>query len=431
MHQADVVIVGAGPAGLGIASHIKRPFLILEKENRPGGLMRSKMIDGFTFDWAGHIFFTGIDRIRTWVEHLMGGNFHWQDRESWIYSKSTYTRYPFQANTYGLPTEVVKECLLGLIEATYQDVNTPPGNFRDWIYQTYGTGIARHFLIPYNEKIWARDLSTMDYEWLGGRVPRPGLAEFVDGALGPGHKNMGPNARFGYPLSGGIEALARKMSEPITDVIRPGTRVTGIDPARKRILTDTGDEITYRDLVLTAPLPEMIAATRDVPAEIERAARSLEHLSVLCVNVGIEQAQSTDRHWVYFPEPDFLFHRVFVQGNAAPGVCPEEYFSFTAEITYNSTKRIDFNTAGDQTVNGLIQSGLMNRDDRVAVVDLVDIPVGYVVPTHDRRPAVETIRRWYKTFDIHLAGRFAEWAYYNMDHSLDAGWTLADQLSAK
>ncbi len=50
---------------------------------------------------------------------LLGDNVHWQDREAWIYSKNVYTRYPFQGALYGLPPEVIKECLVGAIEARF------------------------------------------------------------------------------------------------------------------------------------------------------------------------------------------------------------------------------------------------------------------------------------------------------------------------
>jgi UDP-galactopyranose mutase len=427
----DTIIVGAGPAGLGVANHLDRPFLIMEKENQPGGLMRSRHMDGFTFDWAGHIFFTKIDRIARWVESLLKDNFHWQRRESWVYSKQTYTRYPFQANTYGLPSEVIKECLLGLIEATYQPNEKPPTNFREWIYHTYGEGIARHFLIPYNEKIWARDPSTMDFQWLGGRVPRPGLSEFIDGALGPGRKDMGPNARFGYPLKGGTEALVKTLTAPIQDQLLLNTHITAIDPENRTISTQSGDQYAFKNLVLTAPLTEILTMTQGVPEDVSRASRDMEKLSVLCVNIGVEQQNPTGKHWIYFPESEFLFHRIFVQGNASPWVCPDGCFSYTAEITYSETKKISFGTAGDQTIQGMIQAGLITEKDKIRVVDLIDIPIGYVIPTHNRGKSIALIRDWYRQFDIHLVGRFAEWAYYNMDHSLDAGWTKAKEISGE
>jgi len=424
-----VVIVGAGPAGLGVARELSSDLLILEAEKSPGGLMKSKTINGYVFDWAGHIFFTKFQRIKELIESLQKDNFHWQNRESWVYSKNTYTRYPFQGNTFGLPAQVIKDCLLGLIETTYKNWSREPENFEEWIHQTYGQGIADHFMLPYNAKLWATDLASMDHLWLAGRVPRPGLEDFIDGALGPGRKDMGPNARFGYPLEGGMQTVSDQLAEPVLKDLRLNTKVVSVDPQKKQIVTDKNQTITYDKLILTCPLPQIVKMTENIPAEVEKIIESLEYLSVLCVNVGVQKPNLTEKHWIYFPEKEFLFHRIFVQGNASPKVCPEGCFSYTAEITYNQRKKIDFNTAGQQTVDGLIQAGLMSKNDKIDVVDLIDIPVAYVVPTHDRKNKVDEIRKWYLKHDIHLLGRFAEWEYYNMDHAINAGWTLAEELN--
>lgn len=318
---------------------------------------------------------------------------------------------------------------MALIETTYLNSKSDPANFQEWIYDTYGEGIASHFMIPYNRKIWARDLTTMDHLWLAGRVPKPGLEEFIDGALGPGRKDMGPNARFGYPLNGGMASLVEKLVHPVKDNLQLNSRVSVIDPAAKQITLQDGQTYTYKHLLLTNPLPETLKITKNIPSEVLDAGSKLEYLSVLCVNIGIKQPALTKKHWIYFPESEFLFHRIFVQGNASPNVCPDNCFSYTAEITYNSSKIINFDTAGDQTVDGLIRANLLKNTTDVDTVDLIDIPIGYVVPTHGKDSAMSVIRDWYRQFDIHLVGRFAEWAYYNMDHSLDAGWSLAENLT--
>jgi UDP-galactopyranose mutase len=427
--KAEIIIVGSGPAGLGLAAKMEKPGIILEAESSIGGLMRSKKINGYIFDWAGHIFFTRIARIQHLVDSILGDMFHYQDRESWVFSKHTYTRYPFQGNTFGLPVPVVKECLMGLIEASFRSQSKEPCNFKEWIFDTYGEGIARHFMIPYNCKLWARDLSEMDHHWLADRVPRPSLSDFIDGALGPGRKDMGPNARFGYPLEGGMQTLAERLGAMIRHPVLTGERVISIHPADRLVTTSSGTSYPYSHLVLTCPLHEAVGMTQNAPDDLRDCVSSLKHLSVLCVNVGIGRPAVTEKHWVYFPEPDFLFHRVFVQGNAAPGVCPPGCFSYTAEITYSEDKNVDFTSAGDRTVNGLIQAGLMRKNDRIDVIDLIDIPVAYIVPTHNRQAAVEKVRNWFQERNIHLAGRFAEWEYYNMDHSIDAGWRLAEELN--
>lgn len=425
----DIVIIGAGPAGLAAANHLTRDYIVFESEQRPGGLMRSKIVNDYVFDWAGHIFFTSIPRISEWVNRLLDGNIIHHQRESWIYSKNVYTRYPFQANTFGLPPAIIKECLLGLIAAHTQAHPAPPGNFLEWIWQTYGEGIARHFMVPYNEKIWARDLRTMSYGWLDGRVPKPGLSDFIDGALAEGRKDMGPNAQFSYPLRGGMQALADALAHPVADHIRLGNPVIQIDPVKHCVYLGDGNSCQYSELISTVPLPRLISMIDGVPEGLRVASESLDFLPVICVNVGIHRPAITEKHWIYYPEPDFLFHRIFVQGNASPFVCPTGSFSFTAEITHSNTKHVDRSSAGNRTVSDAIAAGLIRSNDRIDCIDTIEIPFGYVVPSDDAGPRVDALRDYLAGCGIHLAGRFAEWKYYNMDHSLDAGWTLADRLS--
>ena len=114
-----VVVVGAGPTGLGAAYHLGEEALLLEQNQRVGGWCRSIPANGFTFDFAGHIMFSNDPVCPRDVSASVNDNVHWQDREAWIFSKGVYTRYPFQGALYGLPPDVIKECILGVIEARF------------------------------------------------------------------------------------------------------------------------------------------------------------------------------------------------------------------------------------------------------------------------------------------------------------------------
>src|SRR5262249_53136854 len=159
-------------------------------------------------------FFTNDKYVDSLFRDILKDNFHEQQRESWVYLYDAYQRYPFQANLYGLPPEVIKECLLGVIEASRHAGHTdngnmngngnghaaPPANFVEWCYRTFGAGITEHFMIPYNRKVWGIDPDRMSSDWINGRVLTPSLDEVIEGALRRGRPDMGPNARFGYPL---------------------------------------------------------------------------------------------------------------------------------------------------------------------------------------------------------------------------------------
>src|SRR3954467_6012060 len=120
----SVVVIGAGPTGLSAAYHLGRYATLIEQADRVGGWCRSIEDNGFTFDMAGHIMFSNDPYVHELYEILLGDNVHWQDREAWIYSKQVYTRYPFQGALYGLPPEVIKECILGAIHARFNDVTS-------------------------------------------------------------------------------------------------------------------------------------------------------------------------------------------------------------------------------------------------------------------------------------------------------------------
>ncbi len=429
--KKDIVIIGSGPAGLGCAYHLEdSDYILLEKEDKPGGLMRSKLIDGFTFDLAGHIFFTKIPYIKAFLEELLKDNYHIQYRESFIYSKATFTRYPFQANTYGLPIEVVKQCLVGFFEARLKYNDKKPTNFKEWIYHTFGNGIAEHFMIPYNNKVWAYPLEQIACDWLLERVPNPTMEEVVDGALRRHAKNLGPNSWFGYPLRGGCEALVKAMMTKIKQ-FKVKAEVTAIDLKNKTVRINDSDEIGYDRLISTVPLPELVNMAQGTPEEVRQAARGLETTSVICANIGVKEPHCTEKHWVYYPEPEFLTQRIFVQGNASPYCCPPGCFSFTNEITYSKRKPIDRKSIIERSIQDLIRCGFIQTPSQVIVTDIVDIPWGYVIYTHDRAERVKACRTFFTKYDIHLLGRYAEWEYYNMDHALMAGKRLADRLEGR
>src|ERR671939_1012202 len=119
MEATPTIIIGAGPTGLSAAYHLGEEALLLEQHHRVGGWCRSIEDRGFTFDYAGHIMFSNDPYVHELYKLLLGDNVHWQNREAWIYSKGVYTRYPFQGALYGLPPAVIKECIVGAIEARF------------------------------------------------------------------------------------------------------------------------------------------------------------------------------------------------------------------------------------------------------------------------------------------------------------------------
>ncbi|HVX86931.1 MAG TPA: FAD-dependent oxidoreductase [Phycisphaerae bacterium] len=308
-----------------------------------------------------------------------------------------------------------------------------PKNFEEFIYKVWGAGVAKHFAIPYNKKIWAVDLKDMETSWLGGRVPLPNLEEMIKGALEPTPPPMGPNARFGYPLKGGFQALMDGFLPHVHDRLMLNTRVVGFSPSRKTLALSNGKTVNYDQLISTMPLPVLVRmAGEEAPLEVRKAAAGLRHTSVKCVNIGVKRAAVTEKHWIYYPE-DTVFHRIFVQGNASPHCNPDAGrggFGFTCEITYSPTKPLPCD--GEDLIKLCIADakrvGFINEDDEVTCSNVVDMPFAYVVYDHARPKNIATIRAWLAQHDIVLVGRYSEWEYYNSDHAFLAGKRGADEV---
>jgi protoporphyrinogen oxidase len=435
----DHLIIGAGPTGLAAAYYLglwapQASTLLVERQAQVGGWCRSVVDQGFTFDHAGHIMFSTDPEVLRLYDLLLGENVHWQHREAWIYSKGVHTRYPFQGALYGLPPAVLKECLLGAIEAHVISAPAPPNEtFEAFIHRVWGRGVAKHFAIPYNEKLWAVPLSEMDTTWLGGRVPLPDLEQMIDGALEPVPTPMGPNARFGYPLHGGFQALMDGFVPLIEGALALGTDVLAVWPQQRCVRTSDGRTLRYGKLLSTMPLPQLVAACGDhAPQAVRDAARGLQHVSIRCVNLGVARAGLTDKHWIYYPE-DTVFHRIFVQGNASPNNQPAGGFALTCEISYSARKPLpaDGQALIDLCIADATRVGLLRPDDTMITTNQVDMPCAYVVYDHARAANVALIRDWLSTHDVILCGRYSEWLYFNSDHAFMAGRRAAAECLAQ
>jgi UDP-galactopyranose mutase len=464
LQSARTVIIGAGPTGLSAAYHLDQHAVLLEKNATVGGWCRSIAQHGFTFDHAGHIMFSNDPYVLRMYDMLLGPNLHWQQREAWIYSQQVYTRYPFQGALYGLPPKVIAECIVGAVEARAgqrtdapaapccavkpvedccadgtaelangSSVAPPAGaadDFEQFIYSVWGSGIARHFAIPYNRKLWTVPLSEMETSWLGGRVPLPDLQEIIEGALQPVPRPMGPNARFGYPLAGGFQALMSGFLPHIKGRIVMNAAAAQLLVREHVLLMADGSRYRYEHLISTMPLPELVRLIGDdAPHEVRAAAGALRHVSVRCVNLGVARENITDKHWIYYPEQT-IFHRIFAQGNASPLCNPPGGFGLCCEISYSPSKPLPLEGEAliARCMADCVAVGLLREDDRLLTASEVDMPYAYVIYDRARAANVALIRAWLARHDIVLAGRYSEWEYYNSDHAFLAGKKAAETV---
>jgi len=434
-----MLIIGAGLTGLSTAYHLeldgRRDYLVVESQDRVGGLARTETKDGFSFDHSIHILFT----TDTYVEELicntlLPGALIRHVRESFCYSYGVYTEYPYQAHTYGLPAEVVTRNILGLLEARYEKSwDGPPAHFEEWIYRTFGSGIAENFMIPYNRRMWAWDLRDMNYDWIESRVPLPRIEDVIRGALTPPKRKYGPNREFWYPLRGGIEALPRGFRRFIPGKrLRLNTSVTSVGTGERQVTLESGETMSYDKLVSTLPLPRLVNMLEGpVPPEVREAAAGLKYNRVHTVNIGLEGELEVEprMHWVYFPGEETPFHRISFPYLFSKHMAPPGCSSIQAEVAESSHRPCRKETLARDTLDGLVRVGILAEKDarsveqggRVRLAEMHTLDPAYIIYDHEHRKNTDIIKQYLESENIHSAGRFGDWEYMNMDHAILAG----------
>ncbi|MBK8020798.1 MAG: FAD-dependent oxidoreductase [Chloroflexi bacterium] len=438
--EARIVILGAGPTGLGAAYRLQelgyRNWAIYERNDYVGGLATSFTDDyGFTYDIGGHVMFSHYKYFDDLVDKMLGDEYTEIMREAWVWMMDRFVPYPFQNNISYLPDEVVLECVLGLLEAQRNpDAVAQATNFNDLIDAQFGAGIARHFMKPYNFKVWAHPIEHMSRDWLGERVAIPSLERILTNViLNQADKGWGPNNKFKYPLYGGTGGLYSPMVKIIGDHLHFGKTAVQIDQHAKQVRFSDGEVVDYDLLLSTMPIDLLVERMVDVPDRIVDARDGLHHSSGLIVGVGVQRANDSEKCWMYFPEDTSPYYRVTYLSNYSPFIVPQDadYFLLLSETSYSEHKPEDKNTIVDRVIQGFLKTKLLEPSDldRLMSTYVIDVDYSYPVPTLDRNLALGTIQPYLMQHGIYSRGRFGAWEYEigNMDHSVMQGVELVNR----
>jgi len=287
MTDVGLLIVGAGPTGLGAAWRLtasgETNWLLCEAAADAGGLAGSVVDDhGFTWDLGGHVQFSHYDYFDDLMDDLLGsdGWLHHQ-RESWVWVRERFVPYPFQLNLHRLPEMERAACVRGLITAAVASAAcaSAPDSFGQWIEAAFGPGIGDVFLQPYNVKVWAYPLEELSWSWIGDRVALVDLPRVVENIrLDRDDVSWGPNSQFRFPIRGGTGsiwlALATRLIDAAPERMQFGRRLIRVDTAAREATFADGSRVSYDRLLTTIPLDTLVAAT-DLAPSLARAAGDL------------------------------------------------------------------------------------------------------------------------------------------------------------
>ena len=438
--ETSILIAGGGIAGLSAAYHLRQAgfddYLLLEAEPEVGGTSRSlRTDDGFVFDYGSHVLYTKSEYVAELYKKILWAGFLEVERDAWIYSNGCFTRFPFQAKLYGLPPEIIAECVVDYIQAP-RDRASQAANFAEWLNWGFGDAITRHFMLPFNEKHWKYPLHQMSFQWATPYIARPSPHDLIRGALSPYEKKYGPSAVFWYPTQEGIgvvpNGLLRLLGDHANGRVRTSAKIQRLDLAHRQVLIDSGERVTYRQMIFTLPLRGLLDLLEQAPPEpVRQALERLEYNRQYCLCFGV-RGRTLDR-WMrlYLPEPRFLAHRLGFPQAISAALAPEGWGSVYAEITEARLPERSLSEADmvERTISDLTEIGVIDTGDPVAYKGKIVLDPAYVIFTLTHQEDVRLIREYLAEHDITTAGRYGDWRYYAIDHTILSAKAAVERLA--
>ena len=417
-----VVILGAGPAGLGAALALGDRAVVLEGEREAGGLCRSLELGGAVFDLGGHSFHTPHPEIRQLVFDALP--MVEQERDARCFFEGQWIPFPFQKHLDQINDKVTREsCITGVQQA--KSISDESSNFQEKLLSSWGNGVYEHFLNPYNQKLWKTDLTTLASDWTRERIPS--ISKRAEHFETDGGKRtpLQANTMIAYPAEGAFGEIFMALAKRIKD-IHFGQNVFSLDVEKRQVTTSQGSW-SYEQLVSSLNLQQLLQMISQAPWELKQLAGRLKALPITLVMLAIDGRIPHEVQRIYNAGPETPAHKTVFNHTSSPYLRGLANHGILAEVSGNA------DTADDQLIEqvkqGLVTMGFSEVIQRVAYARVVRI-LGYPVPTHDRANIVQSIRSWLQSHGIMTVGRFGEWAYINSDEALYRGFQYGKFLDA-
>lgn len=399
MQHKKFVILGAGPSGLSVAHALlekglaPNDLVVLEKEDEPGGLCRSKQVNGSPLDiGGGHFLDNRKAHVLEFLFQFMPIH-EWNrfDRISKIRIRDQEVDHPLESNLWQLPLKDQLDFLESIAQAGCVQGQAMPEEFSDWISWKLGARIANEYMLPYNRKIWSIDLDCLGTYWLH-KLPDVSFRETLQSCLeGEPFGKLPAHGVFYYPKSHGYGEVWRRMGEALGQSLKLESPVTSIDLDNLII-----NEEWKADFIISSIPWTLWPQFCDVPDDIRDSVAKLENAAI---DIDyIPDVLSSPAHWIYEPNETVRYHRILLRQNFVPG--SKGYWTET-----NASRSSEL-------------SGWRHHN-----------PFAYPINTIEKPKSIEHILDWAKSKQILGIGRWGRWEHMNSDVAVDEALVVADRLS--
>lgn len=422
-HQEDIfvknLIIGGGISGLTLAYYLKKDYLILEKESEVGGYCRTIKNPNYVWDYAGHFYhFKTEEMKRLFLSMVEPDEIVTQKKVTKIYYAGKLIDYPFQMNIHQLDRQDFIDCLYDLFFKTEKEEYD---NFLDMLYGKFGKGIVDIFLKPYNEKLYAVDLTKLDKNAMGRFFPYADIDAIIRNFKESNSTSY--NDTFLY-LKKGTQYFIDKLYDSIDKTkVQFNSQVSHIDTKEKVVTTHSGTKIRYENLISTVPFNTFLSM---IDVNTGTLVDDMYYNRVLVLNLGFDKPSLhyKTEHWVYYPEKELNFYRVGFYNN----ILNTDKLSLYVEISYDKNTPIDVDKQLALTLENLKKVGI--TDDSMKLMDksIVIMDPAYVHISEETESRLDTIKDSLRNQHIYTTGRYGKWTYCSMEDCMVWAKEIATQL---
>ena len=419
--KVNNLIIGGGISGLTLANYIT-DYLIVEKDSSLGGYARTHYVDDYIWDYAGHFFHFKTDEFKSMFINSMDKNdYIIKNKNTYIYFEDKLIDYPFQMNIHELSKDKFIDCLYDLFNKQEKEVYT---NFLDMLYGKFGISITEMFLKPYNEKLYATDLTKLDKDAMGRFFPYANISEIINNMKN--HSNTSYNNTFMYPKKG-AQVIVNKLCEKVDmNKVMLNTSVTSIDLNKKEVTLSTKEVISYNNLINTIPFNKFLSLLNI--QEYTNFSNELSYNNVLVFNLGFDKKSTyNNTDWIYFPDKNINFYRAGFYDN----ILSTDKLSMYIEIGYSKESIIDESTINKElslTLDNLKKCKIIDDTFKLVKYESIIMDPAYVhIDTlHDK--LVKEIINDLETKNVYSVGRYGSWTYSSMEDALLQSKELVEKL---
>lgn len=414
----NIALIGAGISGMSVAQMLREKYkvTVFEKEDRPGGLIQCRRVNGSLFHTCGgHVFNSKRHDVLDWFWSLFNSHeeFLKADRNSVVFmEKGEEIPYPIENHVYLFDENIQKSFINDLIMMA-KNVEMKPTNFEEFLKGRFGNTLYNLYFKPYNEKVWRRSLRQVPLSWLEGKLPMPTIAEMIFNNINHVKEKSFVHSTFWYEKNNGSQFLANKMARGLD--IRYNKEISFVNYDGKKWSVE-GEK--FDKVVFCGNIKDMVNMINGV--DIKKYKQPVAELEYHGTTAVFCEIDANPYSWIYQPSKDHESHRIICTGNFSKtnnsSELKEGRITATIEFTDEISKKNILDNLSRIPLNPVYLDHKYNR---------------YTYPIQDAntRQMIHDIKSILAPYGFYFTGRFADWEYYNMDVAIGAAMDLCKKLN--